>query len=129
MAVNEILLIDDNYIDNFINKIIVAKENITKNVTVMLFSLEALDYLKNKRRGVPELIFLDIKMAEMDGFEFLDEFEKLSDEQKAKCNIIMLSSSHNIQDIETAKKNPHVLEYLIKPLDTSKLNAILKLLI
>ncbi|MET6990654.1 response regulator [Sediminicola arcticus] len=82
MAVNEILLIDDNYIDNFINKIIVAKENITKNVTVMLFSLEALDYLKNKRRGVPELIFLDIKMAEMDGFEFLDEFEKLLDEQK-----------------------------------------------
>ncbi|MFT7187279.1 MAG: response regulator of citrate/malate metabolism [Sediminicola sp.] len=41
----------------------------------------------------------------------------------------MLSSSHNMQDIETAKKNPHVLEYLIKPLDSSKLNAILKLLI
>ncbi len=129
MTVNEILLIDDNYIDNFINKTIVAKENITEEITVMLSPLEALNYLKNKNRGFPELIFLDIKMPEMDGFEFLTEFEKLSDQQKAKCNIIMLSSSHNIQDIETAKKNPHVLEYLIKPLDPSKLNAILKLMI
>jgi response regulator of citrate/malate metabolism len=65
----------------------------------------------------------------MDGFEFLGAFEKLSEEQKEKCRIIMLSSSHNMEDIETAKKNPYVLEYLIKPLDSSKLNALLELIV
>jgi response regulator of citrate/malate metabolism len=65
----------------------------------------------------------------MDGFEFLIEFSKFSDLQKANCNIVMLSSSHNMVDIEAAKKNPYVLDYLIKPWDPSKLNAVLKLLV
>lgn len=127
MTVNEILLIDDNYIDNFINKTIVAKEGIAETITVKLSPLEALDYLANKEDKYPELILLDIKMPQMDGFEFLNEFSKLPDEQKSKCRIIMLSSSQNMQDIEAAKKNPYVLEYLVKPLNASKLNAIIKL--
>lgn len=125
---NEILLIDDNYIDNYINKKIVTKENIADTISVMLSPIEALDYLANKKDKYPELILLDIKMPQMDGFEFLSEFSKLPEEQKSKCRIIMLSSSHNMQDIEAAKKNPHVVEYLIKPLDASKLNAVIKLL-
>lgn len=128
MTVNEILLIDDNYIDNYINKKIVAKEKIADTISVMLSPIEALDYLANKKDKYPELILLDIKMPQMDGFEFLSEFSKLPEEQKSKCRIIMLSSSHNVLDIEAAKKNPHVMEYLIKPLDASKLNAVLKLL-
>ena len=129
MTVNEILLIDDNYIDNFINKKILTREKIAETITVKLSPLEALEYLASKTDKFPELIFLDIKMPQMDGFEFLDAFEKLSEVQKEKCRIIMLSSSHNMEDIETAKKNPYVLEYLIKPLDSSKLNTLLELIL
>ncbi|MGY8914909.1 MAG: response regulator [Flavobacteriales bacterium] len=128
MTLNEILLIDDNYIDNFINKTIVTKEGIAETITVKLSPLEALDYLANKKGSFPELIFLDIKMPQMDGFEFLSAFEKLLDEKKVNCSIIMLSSSHNTEDIATAKNNPYVLEYLIKPLNSSKLCDVLKLL-
>ncbi|MEB8329054.1 response regulator [Flavobacteriaceae bacterium KMM 6897] len=126
---NEILLIDDNYIDNFINKKIVAKENIADTITVMLSPIEALDYLANKKDRFPDLILLDIKMPQMDGFEFLIEFSKFPEFKKANCSIVMLSSSQNIMDIATAKKNPHVIDYLIKPLDPSKLNDLLKLLV
>ena len=129
MTVNEILLIDDNYIDNFINKTILTREKIAETITVKLSPIEALDYLTNKTDPFPELIFLDIKMPQMDGFEFLEAFENLSEKQKEKCRIIMLSSSNNMEDIETAKKNPYVLEYLIKPLDSSKLNALLELIV
>lgn len=125
---NEILLIDDNYIDNYINKKIVTNEKIADTISVMLSPIEALDYLANKKDKYPELILLDIKMPQMDGFEFLSEFSKLPEAQKSKCRIIMLSSSHNMQDIEAAKKSPYVVEYLIKPLDASKLNAVIKLL-
>ncbi len=129
MTVNEILLIDDNNIDNFINKKILTREKIAETITVKLSPHEALEYLASKTDRFPELIFLDIKMPQMDGFEFLGAFEKLSEEQKEKCRIIMLSSSHNMEDIETAKKNPYVLEYLIKPLDSRKLNALLELIV
>lgn len=128
MPLKEILLIDDNYIDNYINKRIVTSENIADTVTVKISPVEALEYLGGKINELPELIFLDIKMPEMDGFEFLSEFSKLSPHQKAKCNIIMLSSSINTRDIEAAKNNAYVKEYLTKPLDRSKLHSVLKLL-
>lgn len=128
MTINEILLIDDNYVDNFINKKIISKEKITETITEKLSPIEALEYLEFKKNILPELIFLDIKMPQMDGFEFIDEFSKFSNFQHAKRRIVMLTSSYNTVDIEAAKNNPHVLEYVIKPLDQSKLNAVLKLL-
>ncbi len=126
MPLKEILLIDDNSIDNYINKRIVTSENIADNVTVKISPVEALEYLGGKINELPELIFLDIKMPEMDGFEFLSEFSKLPPHQKAKCNIIMLSSSINTRDIEAARNNAYVKDYLTKPLDALKLNTLLK---
>ncbi|MEJ1221845.1 response regulator [Sediminicola sp. 1XM1-17] len=131
MALKEILLIDDNYIDNYINKRIVTSEKIAEHITVKLSPVEALEYLGSKMDTLPELIFLDIKMPEMDGFEFLKELSKLCPlpHQQAKCNIIMLSSSINRKDIDAAKKNPLVKDFLTKPLDPFKLNAVMKLLV
>ena len=67
-------------------------------------------------------------MPQLDGFEFLVAFERMSEEQKEKCSIIMLSSFLNVEDIESAEKNPYVLEYVIKLLDSSKLNNVLKMI-
>jgi CheY-like chemotaxis protein len=65
---------------------------------------------------LPDVIFLDIDMPLMDGFQFLDEFENLSLVTRKKCRIVMLTSSINPQDFNRSKKYPNVKMYLNKPL-------------
>lgn len=127
MAIKKILLIDDNDIDNYINKKVIAKEYVATEIIVKNSPIDALHYLSTKEGDFPELILLDIKMPEMDGFEFLEEFSKFHTDKKEKCSIIMLTSSHNGGDIEAAKNNPYVIEFLTKPLNNTKLSKVLKL--
>jgi CheY-like chemotaxis protein len=63
-------------------------------------------------------------MPLMDGFQFLDEFEKLSKETKEYCNIIMLTSSINPQDMSKSKKYDYVKKYVNKPLTQESLKKL-----
>jgi CheY-like chemotaxis protein len=129
MKLKEIMLVDDNSIDNYVSKIVTEKENIAETITVKSSAIEALDYLKAQAGNFPELIFLDIKMPIMDGFEFLLEFSKFTVDKKANCAIVMLSSSISNADMEAASNDEHVIDYLSKPLSKDKLNKVLGILI
>ena len=127
VKVRNILLIDDNDIDTFINKHVISRSNIADTITVKNSAIAAIDYLRNGLRNAeefPDIIFLDIKMPEMDGFGFLKEYESLQDDKKEICTIIMLTSSIDPNDIERAKSNPHVKKYLSKPLHEKMLSNI-----
>ena len=127
-----VMLVDDNEIDNLINQKMIEAAGISEHIFVHSGAKSAIEFLKNIEKltkgpvdmYLPEVIFLDIDMPLMDGFQFLDEFEKLSDSIKNRCKIVMLTSSLNPQDMNKAKKNQYVLKYLNKPLTQENLKKL-----
>ena len=126
--INCILLIDDDKSTNFLHKIIIEETGVSEKVEAVQTGQEALDYLERKKEGVyprPDLIFLDINMPGMNGWEFLKEYEKLDDNLKGEIMIMMLTTSINPDDEEKAKKTKFINGFLNKPLTTEALEKII----
>ena len=129
-----ILLIDDDYPTNCFNEMMIEDEGVTEKIKVMQSAAEALDYLSNqgeyKPNGTaypaPDLIFLDINMPAMNGWEFLEQYHKLLPEQKGKIIVIMLTASPNPDDEAKGKSIPDLSGFLNKPLTPPMLHGILK---
>ncbi|MCU0357969.1 MAG: response regulator [Cyclobacteriaceae bacterium] len=117
-----VMLVDDNEIDNLINQKMIEAAAIAENIYTHTGAKSAIEFLRNIERidvvdqVLPDVIFLDIDMPLMDGFQFLEEFNKLSNTVKKKCRIVMLTSSINPQDFSRSKKYENVKVYLNKPL-------------
>jgi len=131
--VNCILLVDDNVADNDFHKIIIEEVGAAELVRVAENGIEALDYLLNKGKfsnvadnPIPDLIFLDINMPRMNGFEFMESYEKLDEDHKAKFVVVMLTTSINPEDEEKAKKFSDLQGFLNKPLNEDSLLQVLE---
>jgi CheY-like chemotaxis protein len=114
-----IMLVDDNHDDNFFHEREIKKINLTNIVKIKNSGIEALEYLKSKNDNKdphPDLIFLDINMPGMNGWEFLQEYNKLDKKLQSHAIIIMLTTSQNPDDEARAKTWPFVSDYITKPL-------------
>ncbi len=119
------MIVDDNELDSFVLKNILTANGFTSEALLMPDGRSALDYLKgNAAERLPRVIFLDIMMPGMDGFEFLEHFEKLQQEVRDKCRIILISTSESFKDLNRANKNRFVYRFLNKPITEAMLNAI-----
>lgn len=117
------MLIDDNKIDNFFHERAIKKHNANIKVVVYLSAEEALAAIKeNKSDEVPEVIFLDINMPGMNGWEFLDEYFSLNENQRKSIVITMLSTSENPDDMKTAEERG--VSFSSKPLTAEILNEL-----
>lgn len=128
---SRVMLIDDSEIDNFINNKMIQGCNFAQNIYIHSSGKSALEFLKNiEKMGdgglnlMPNIIFLDINMPMMDGFQFIDEFEKLNEKTKKEIRIIILSTSVNPTDLEKSHKNKHIVQYINKPLSQLSLDNI-----
>jgi CheY-like chemotaxis protein len=126
------MLIDDNDIDNFINEKLIKAYYFAENVYVHTSAKSALEFLKNievtlheiPEDLIPTYLLLDINMPILDGFHFLEEFEKFGDELKKRIKIVMLTTSLNPLDIERSRNYSHVVKFLHKPLTEAELTAL-----
>lgn len=119
-----ILLIDDDYTTNVYHKIILEKsKDACPGMSYDFFEcpIKALAHLQKEETKQPCMIFLDINMPIMDGWQFLAEYEQL-DVNHAK--VIMLSTSLNPLDINKSIENNHVFDFKQKPLTRSILEEV-----
>jgi CheY-like chemotaxis protein len=121
----EVILVEDSEIDVFINTRVIEQLKICDLVVALPTAESALEYLMRQENQLKNsyLIFLDIRMPKMDGFEFLEHFSKLSEELKSNVKIIILSSTIDPRDLESAAVNPHVFAFIPKPLTREKILA------
>lgn len=125
----EILLIDDSHSDNFIHERRIRNMGVTERIVTKYNGREAIDYLNTALSEdtypAPDLIFLDINMPVMDGWEFLDAYAELPDEKKARIVLAMLTTSTATQDKERAEKSHQLSKFITKPLTERDLRVIL----
>jgi CheY-like chemotaxis protein len=133
IQLNCILLVDDDEPTNFLHRVTLEQAGCTRDIRVARSGQEALDYLvacgggwpvgKNFPR--PDLIFLDINMPAMDGWEFLDRYRLLPPERKADIVLIILTTSLNPDDEIRTHTMPEVAGFEYKPLGQEQLDAVL----
>jgi CheY-like chemotaxis protein len=116
------LLIDDNYIDNFITRRILESSNFAEQIIVRQSPAEAINLLKEGSIK-PDVIFLDIRMPMMSGFEFLQEYDALLID-KNDTKIFMLSSSLDPMDMKQSLGNKYITQFIHKPLTVKALEEI-----
>ena len=119
------LVIDDDKINNLVCESVIKKIQENNQVVSFLRAEDALNYLSNASNQHPDIIFLDINMPEMDGWEFLERFLPI---RKKNTYIFMLSSSINQADFDKAKKYTEVLDYVVKPFSKEKLLKAIEML-
>lgn len=124
----KILLVDDDTTYLFITKKILEQQQNVEQINTFMNGLEALTYLKEHSKEeniLPNILFLDLFMPIMDGWQFLNEFTEVKSNHLEKITIYICTSSISPHDIERAKNISSVSDYIIKPISKIKLVDIL----
>ena len=122
MKLSSVLIISNEEIDIYISKSVLSIYNFADNFYIETSARSALHFLK-RTTEIPELILLDLHMKDMNGIDFLNEFQKLPEEIIEKCKVVLLSNDANpyenkMKEINLHKHSSGLLE---KPLNIKEL--------
>jgi CheY-like chemotaxis protein len=123
-----ICIVDDDEIYKFTMRKTIEMNKLARKVLIFSDGEEALEFITDNlgnNQDLPDVIFLDINMPIMDGFQFMQEYIKIKPTVGKKITIYMVSSSVDADDIEKANEISDIAGYLIKPIKASELNDII----
>jgi len=123
--VDKTILIDDSDIDLFIQRRFLEVYNFSEQLLQYKSAEEALNWLRKLNEdAAPDVIFLDLNMPEVDGFEFLKDFEELPEHITNKSKIVVLTSSNSSKDRDQVFENKNVIQFITKPLKQSDIEEL-----
>ena len=121
----KVAIIDDDEIFQFTTKIKFEKLGLVEDVMIFNDGEEAMQFIQSgNKEDMPEILLLDINMPIVDGWDFLELFEKVPKEKKQMMEILMLSSSINPDDVKRAEANAYVVDYITKPVSDADVKKI-----
>lgn len=126
-----VLLVDDDGIFQFTTKKTLEATGLANNILICSNGLEAIDLLKNtihNNAGMPDVIFLDINMPVMNGWDFLNAFQSIREVLSKAISIYIVSSSADEFDISHSRQFETVSDYIVKPIMKEKFSTILSTL-
>lgn len=128
---DKILFIDDDPITLMLCEKVIARASFSKTIITAKNGQEALSLFNELRNNhnlndIPQLIFLDLNMPVMGGWEFLESFSTPYYKTFHTIKVVVLSSTIDPEDLEKAKKYPMVIDFLPKPINLSMLNYLIK---
>jgi CheY-like chemotaxis protein len=129
-ALNHIVLIEDNETTSFLNNRLLSRLGVARQVTSFSKAEEALTFLWGDAspgaapQVTPDLVFVDLKMPGMNGFDFLERYSQLPPDAQGRTVVAVLTTSMHGADTARVAQYPNV-EYLTKPLTEEKMQRLL----
>lgn len=125
-----VFLIDDDNIYQFTARKILESTGLAKHIQSFYNGNEALNYFKDQKNisseTLPDFIFLDINMPVMNGWEFLEEYNKLYGNLPKPIIVYVVSSSIDSYDMNKSKEYKSVSDYIVKPITRIKYKELLE---
>lgn len=124
---DRVMIIDDTEVDTYITSRIIANNKFGEKILKFSEAMLALKYLKDNQENMlllPDVIFVDIYMPVMTGFEFMDAYDKLPVALKKHCKAYIISSTSDIRDIMRAQEDKNVVAFQEKPITNEFLRKI-----
>jgi CheY-like chemotaxis protein len=125
-----ICLIDDDNIYQFTARTILESTGLTKEIRSFYNGSEAIQFFQNKENqrsdSLPDVIFLDINMPIMNGWEFLEEYHKIQSELPKQITLYVVSSSIDDHDKQRSKSYKEVSDFIVKPVSRIKYKELIE---
>jgi len=125
--INSILFIDDDEFTNQLHRFLVEKTGICDTVDTAATVEEAINHLNGmmmKQGQVPDIIFIDLKMPGLDGWDFIHTYSSMIEQSKRKSLMVILTESVDPMDEEKARAIPEIAGFRNKPLTEDMLDEI-----
>lgn len=121
LCLGYVMIIDDVEEDIYVIEKLIERHQFSRHLIRCSNAIDALAYLQKNSdfpEVLPEVIFLDLAMPELNGVEFLEHFGKLSPTVRKHCSLYVYSSSRRDEDLYINQKHPLVAGFVPKPINS-----------